>query len=446
MGPEDRVAHARGSRRNGSAFPASVGVWSRRFMRKASLGTIFLTVFLDLLGFGLVVPYLPAVARDHGASPFVATLLGAMYSAMQFLFVPFWGHLSDRVGRRPILLGSIAASALGMAALGTTDSLAGLFAARIFVGIATANLAVAAAYIADVTKPEERSRGMGLIGAAIGLGFVLGPVIGGLLQAHSPLARVGALPAYAAAALSAVNLGLAARFLPESLAPEGRRKKPRSASPFDAGRFRAAFAKQGVPAAILVQFLVVVSFSGMEQTFSLFTADEFRLGARGTGYILGVVGLVLILVQGGLIRPLSRVSTERTRIRAGVLVEAAGFTGVAMAPVLLGGSVPLLVAAMAVIALGSGFVNPSLSALVSRLGASDEQGSVLGVLQSAGALARAFGPAAGGILYESLGPRAPYGAAAVGMLLAAGASLALRAPAPGDSAAPLTSPEPPSPA
>lgn len=407
-------------------------------MRKASLGTIFLTVFLDLLGFGLVVPYLPAVARDHGASPLVATLLGAVYSAMQFLFVPFWGHLSDRTGRRPVLLGSIAASAIGMIALGSVGSLAGLFAARVFGGIATANLAVASAYIADVTRPEERSRGMGLIGAAIGLGFVLGPVLGGLLQAHSPIARVGALPAYAAAGLSAVNLAMAARFLPESLAPGDRGKKVRSASPFDAGRFRAAFGTEGIPAAMLVQFIVVVSFSGLEQTFSLFTADEFRLGARGTGYILGVVGVVLILVQGALMRPLARVSSERARVRCGVLIEAVGFAGVAMAPALLGGSRAVLVAGMAVIALGSGVANPSLSALVSRLGAAEGQGSVLGALQSAGALARVFGPAAGGMLYQSLGPRAPYAAAAVGMLLAAGASIALRTP----SARPDAAPEP----
>lgn len=399
-------------------------------MRKASLGTLFLTVFLDLLGFGLVVPYLPGVAREYGASPLVATLLGAAYSAMQFLFVPLWGHLSDRVGRRPVLLASIAASALGMVALGTVESLAGLFVARAFLGIATANVAVASAYIADVTRPEERSRGMGLIGAAIGLGFVLGPVAGGLLQAHSPIARVGALPAYAAAALSALDLVLAALFLPESLAPEDRGKKVRSLAPLSPSRFRAELGRSGVALAVLVHFVVVLSFSGLEQTFRLFTADAFRLGTRETGYILGVVGLVLIAVQGLLMRRLAPVASERTLVRAGALVEAAGFLAVAMSPAVLGGSVPVLVAGMATIALGSGLVNPSLSALVSRLGPADGQGSLLGVLQSAGALARVFGPAAGGLLYQSVSPRAPYAAAAAGMLVAACASLALRDPAP----------------
>ncbi|MFO0588793.1 MAG: MFS transporter [Polyangiaceae bacterium] len=406
-------------------------------MRKASLGTIFLTVFLDLLGFGLVVPYLPGVARDHGASPLVATLLGAAYSAMQFLFVPFWGHLSDRTGRRPILLASIAASAIAMAALGMVDSLAGLFVARIFAGIATANIAVAAAYIADVTKPEERARGMGMIGAAIGLGFVLGPVIGGLLQAHSPIERVGALPAFAAAALSLLNLLFAALFLPESLAEADRGKKVRSASPLDLQRFRVALAIDGVAAAVLVQFIVTLSFSGLEQTFRLFTEDGFHLGAKETGYILGVVGVTLILVQGALIRPLRKVFGERTLVRAGAAIEAAGFAVVAMSPVLLGGSVPILVVGMAVIALGSGLVNPCLSAHVSRLGAAEGQGAILGVLQASGALARVFGPASGGLLYQTLGPRAPYATGVFGMLLAAALSIRLRDPGPTEASVPL---------
>ncbi|HVR61507.1 MAG TPA: MFS transporter, partial [Polyangia bacterium] len=150
-------------------------------MKKASLGTLFLTVFLDLLGFGLVIPFLPGVARSLGAGDFVATLPGAVYSLMQFLFVPIWGRLSDRIGRRPVLLTSIAGSVLGMAALGAANSLVLIFAARIFSGIATANIAVAQAYIADVTTPENRARGMGIIGMAFGLGFIIGPFVGGEL-------------------------------------------------------------------------------------------------------------------------------------------------------------------------------------------------------------------------------------------------------------------------
>ena len=155
-------------------------------MRKASLGTIFLTVFIDLLGFGMVIPFLPGVARHLGASDLVASLTGSVYSLMQFLLVPVWGRLSDRVGRRPILLTSIAATAAGMALLGFANTLFLLFAARIFTGVATANIAVAQAYIADVTPPEGRARGMGLIGLAFGLGFIFGPFFGGEL-ARLPL-------------------------------------------------------------------------------------------------------------------------------------------------------------------------------------------------------------------------------------------------------------------
>ncbi|MBK8259445.1 MAG: MFS transporter [Polyangiaceae bacterium] len=397
-------------------------------MRKASIGTIFFTVFLDLLGFGLVVPYLPGVARDLGASPFLATLLGAVYSAMQFLFVPMWGHFSDRWGRRPILLVSIALTAVGMAALGTATTLTGLFIARAFVGMATANLAVASAYIADITGPENRSRGMGAIGAAIGLGFVLGPVFGGLLQAHSPIQRVGAAPAYAAAALSALNFVLAAITLPESLRPEIRGKAVRSLSPFDRRRFQLALGTPKMVAALAVQFVIVLSFSGMEQTFRLFTTDEFGFKTEQTGYVLGVVGVVLITVQAFFIRLFARVFSERALVRTGVLIEALGFAGVALSPAASGAKVGLLVVSMAVIAFGSGLANPSLSALVSRSTQPSEQGSALGTLQSVGALARVFGPTIAGLLYQSLGPQAPYAAAAVGMLIAGAVSFGLGSP------------------
>ena len=199
-------------------------------MRKASLGTIFLTVFLDLLGFGLVIPFLPGFARQLGASDFVATLTGAVYSLMQFLLVPVWGRLSDRIGRRPVLLASIAATAAGMVLLGFANTLVLLFAARLWSGMATANIAVAQAYIADVTPPEGRARGMGLIGLAFGLGFIFGPFVGGELARVPIMGRAGALPAFVAAGLSVVNLVLAATLLPESLAPESRGKPERPPS------------------------------------------------------------------------------------------------------------------------------------------------------------------------------------------------------------------------
>jgi MFS family permease len=406
-------------------------------MRKASLGTIFFTVFLDLVGFGLVVPYLPGVARAHGASDLTATLLGAVYSLMQLLFVPFWGHLSDRVGRRPLLLWSIAASAVGMLLLGSATSLWMLFIARIWSGIATSNIAVAQAYIADVTTADDRSRGMGLIGAGIGLGFIFGPVIGGVLEAYSPLTRVGALPAFAAAGLSLTNLILALTFLPESLPKDDRGKHVRSPHPFDIERFRVALRFPGVGAAMAVNFVVVLSFSGLEQTFRLFTIDDFNMSERGTGFVLGFVGIILVVVQGTLMRRIARIASERILIRTGVLIEAAGFLCIALSPSFGRVAVGALYAGMGVVALGSALTAPSLSAFVSKCSDGQHQGVVLGVLQSAGAFARVFGPPTGGLLYGTLGHRVPYAAAAIGMLIAGVVSLRLRAPEAAAARAPM---------
>src|SRR3954469_4412112 len=210
--------------------------------RTASIGTLFLTVFIDLLGFGLVIPFLPGLARRLRARDFVATMPGAVYSIMQFVFIPVWGKLSDRIGRRPVLLWSIAATAVGMALLGLAPSLLLLLAARAFSGIATANIAVAQAYVADVTPPEHRARGMGIIGIAFGLGFILGPFVGGELSRFPVLGREGTLPAFVAAGLAVINFVLALRTLPESLPPERRGKSLRRAVPLDIAALRAAIA------------------------------------------------------------------------------------------------------------------------------------------------------------------------------------------------------------
>ncbi|HEY4184952.1 MAG TPA: MFS transporter [Polyangia bacterium] len=398
-------------------------------MRKASLGTIFLTVFLDLLGFGMVIPFLPGVARHLGASDLVASLTGSVYSLMQFLLVPVWGRLSDRIGRRPILLTSIAATAAGMALLGVANSLFLLFAARIFTGIATANIAVAQAYIADVTPPEGRARGMGLIGLAFGLGFIFGPFFGGEL-ARLPLhGHPGALPAFAAAGLSLINLVMATLTLPESLPPERRgtaaaASRHRS-SPFDFASVKRALATPDVGRALTINFLVVFWFAGMEQTFRLFTDDAFHMSDAATGGLFGLVGVVAAIVQGGLIGRLTRRFGEVRLLTIGLAVQAAGFALLGASPRLPFGSRTALALSCVLIAGGSGLVTPSVSSYVSRQAGSDVQGLTLGTLQSLSALARVLGPAVGGLLYQAIAIPAPYFAGALGMVLAAWLSFGL---------------------
>jgi DHA1 family tetracycline resistance protein-like MFS transporter len=394
------------------------------------LGAIFLTVFVDLLGFGLVLPFLAKEARDtFGVSEFVATLLGSVYSLMQFLFVPVWGRVSDRVGRRPVLLWSIAGTALTMAGLGAGlacgRSILWLFAARGFGGIATANLGTASAYIADITRPEDRAKGMGLIGMAFGLGFIIGPAVGGALAKIDVAGRHGAVPCLVAAGLSVVNFGWVAFGVAESLPPERRAGAPRrKLAPLNIDAMRDAFALPGVALAISVNFLVILSFTNLDQTFTFFCADLFQIDEAGTGYVLAFIGVVAAGVQGGLVRPLSRRYDEASLMRAGTLTQAMAFAGLVGAGSV--GSRAMLYASGGLLAVGNGLTQPTTSAFISRRAPPERQGGTLGTNQSLASLARTFGPALGGWLYASIGARAPYTAAAIGMVVALALATGLR--------------------
>ena len=401
---------------------------------RPSLFAIFFTVFLDLLGFGLVMPFLAKEARDaFGTTEFVATLLGSTYSLMQFLFVPVRGRLSDRVGRRPVLLWSIAGTALAMAGLGSGlaigRSIVWLFAARIFGGIATANLGTASAYIADITKPEERAKGMGMIGVAFGLGFILGPALGGALAKVPVHGHFGALPCFVAAGLSVVNFVWAVLGVGESLPPEKRaRIARRSLAPMNVAAMRRAFALPGLARGVIVNFLIVLAFTNLDQTFTFFNADLFAIDERGTGYLLAFIGVVAALVQGGVIRPLSKRVSDAALVRSGVFLQALAFAGFVAAGTTA--SRAMLYASGALLALGNGLSQPSTSAYVSKCAPPEQQGEALGTYQSFASLARTFGPAMGGYLYGSLGARMPYAAAAGGMVVAFVVALGLRAHAP----------------
>lgn len=395
--------------------------------RAPSLGPIFLTVVLDLLGFGLVFPFLAEEARDSFHAPAIlATALSSVYSLMQFLFVPVWGRLSDRIGRRPVLVWSVLATAIGMA--GLACSLAfhlgiwALFAARMWSGIATANLGTASAYIADVTKPEDRAKGMGLIGAAFGIGFVFGPFVGGVLAPILVNGHSGVWPCALAAVLSLVNFTWVFFGVPESFPAEKRSKAPRSMSPLNIEGIRYAATRPGMLAAVLVNFVVIVSFSELEQTFRWFNKDLFAMDQRSTGYLFGVIGITGAIVQGGIVRRLPKGTEDARVIGVGTALQWFAFALLAISP-----SVGrwLLYVAGIVLALGNGLTQPSTSAYISKRADAANQGSALSTSQSFASLARMVGPLLGGFFYGSIGPRVPYIVASAGMLFAFVLSLRL---------------------
>jgi DHA1 family tetracycline resistance protein-like MFS transporter len=387
-------------------------------VRRASLGTLFLTVFLDLVGFGLVIPFLPAMARDMGAGDFLAAALVAVYSLMQFLAVPVWGRLSDRVGRRPVLLWSITASAMGMVFLGLAQSLVTVFLARAWSGAATANIAVAQAYIADVTPPRERAKGMGIIGASFGLGFMIGPFLGGELGRFHVIGHQGTLPAFFSAALSVVNLIFALRFLPESLPKENRQTQVRKRGLIDLQALRETSRYPGVALLLVVAASSIFWFAGVQAIFRLFTLDAFAMSVEGTGRVLGFVGLISLIVQGGLIGRLNRRFGEIRLLAVALVLMSLGFV---LHGLSVSAGVPLFLVASAVSAVGMALHMPSVSSYLSRRVGPEAQGGTLGLLQSAGALARTTGPLVWGVLYDGLGLRLPFyiAAAAIAALLVA---------------------------
>jgi MFS family permease len=386
--------------------------------RRASLASLFVVVFIDLLGFGMVIPVMALYAERLGAPDDQIGWLMTGYSAMQFVFTPIWGRLSDRWGRRPLLLLSIAMTAVGFFGYASAPSFAWLLVSRLFAGAATANIAIAQAYIADVTPPEGRAKGMGIIGAAFGLGFVLGPAMGGLLSNISL-----SLPGYAAGALAVAN-GIAAFFvLPEPAARQVADRRPHF------GALALELRRPGVGRLIAIYLLAVLAFAGMESTFALIAAHRFQLDQRNVSYVFAFIGVVVTVVQGGLIGPLTRRFGERALLVTGLLLQAVGLAAVPYAGGLAG-----LLAACLPLASGSGLFSPSATSLLSRSARAEDQGGTLGIGQSAAALGRIAGPISATNAYQHLWFAAPYLGGAVIMLAAAALGSTLRAPAPGPAA------------
>ncbi len=374
-------------------------------MKSSPLIAILLTVFIALVGFGIVIPLLPIYAQHLGAGGTTVGLLLMSYSLVQFLLAPTMGKLSDRIGRRPVILAALAVTVLSYVLLATADSLPMLFASRILAGIGGADITVAQAYIADVTTRENRAKGMGLFGAAFGFGFMVGPVMGATLT-HAGRAA----PALAAAGFAFVTLVFATFALHEP--------KRHETAPSIRGVRAVRGIAAGALALIAVNFAAILVQGQFQSMLVLFTHERFQWGERENGYYLGLCGLVAVVVQAGLVGRISRKVGPTPMIRAGLVLIGAGMLIASFAH-----SAAMMATGGMINAVGISLVLPSLTALSSLSAAADQQGHVLGVFQSTGSLARIAAPLLGGFLFDRVAPAAPLVAGGVIALVTAVASV-----------------------
>ncbi len=403
--------------------------------RRASLFLIFVTVFIDLLGFGIVLPLLPRYGKHFGIGGFELGALMSSFSLMQFVFAPIWGRISDRIGRRPVLMVGLAGSTVFYALFGYVTSLGSggtllglgvvpwLFLTRIGAGIAGATIPTAQAYIADLTGAKDRAKGMALIGAAFGIGFTFGPLLGAGFVSADEAAPPSAMPGYIASALSGLALLSAIFKLGESLAPGS---KPVGHSWFDAGSFARAVRRPAIGLVLLAIFVTTFAFAQFEATLALLTKDGFHLSDRHNFFVFAYIGFVLSISQGMLVRRLVPRVGEFRMAMAGVGLMTVGLalTGFAAGQSSLG----LLLGVLPVSVVGFSALTPSLQGLLSLRTPETEQGGMLGLGQSVSAMARILGPWVGNILFER-GPALPYWAGAAIMAVGAVGVAALLGPA-----------------
>lgn len=365
-------------------------------MKRSPLVVIFTTVFIDLVGFGIVIPVLPFYAEGtrFNATPRTVGLLFASYSIMQLVFSPLLGRLSDKYGRRPVLLISIIGTGIGFLILGFATTLWMLFVGRILDGITGGNISTAQAYIADVTSKEDRAKGMGLLGAAFGLGFVLGPAIGGILSGWGI-----AVPFLFAAGLCFANAVLLYFTLPETVTAD-HPARVSAAGGRGLSQLIESIAQPRLGFVLAIYFLFIVAFSIMTTSFSLYTIFRFGYDAQHTGYLFAYVGVIAVIIQGGLIGRLVKRFGELPLVIVGALCFAGSLFAIPFVGPDVGGLLALLIGG-GIFSMGNSLATPALASLASKSVGPAQQGSVLGVTQSAASLARAVGPSLAAVLIHS---------------------------------------------
>ncbi|MBI5303691.1 MAG: MFS transporter [Chloroflexi bacterium] len=366
--------------------------------QRSPLAFIFVTVFVDLLGYGIMIPLLPYFVQEQHAGAFFAGALGSVYALMQLVSGPILGELSDRHGRRPVLLVCLLGTATAFLLLGLANSLALIFLAVALDGITGGNLTTAYAYIADITTPENRARGMGLVGAAFGLGLMLGPALGGLLSAFGL-----SVPAFVACAIALANVIFGWRVLPESLLPEKRKTTSEHRALNWVAQLRGVIALPTLRALLLAMFLLNLAFAGLQTNFPLFSQARFGWDSTRNGFFFAFVGVCAVLIQGVLFGKIQPVFGEKRRVIGGLGLMMASLAAIAVAP-----QDWMVYPIVALGALGSGTSIPSLTSLVSQRVDAREQGRLMGGTQAILSLAMIVGPTIAGASFDAIAITAPY--------------------------------------
>jgi MFS transporter, DHA1 family, tetracycline resistance protein len=359
---------------------------------------IFITVFVDLLSYGIMLPLLPFFVQAQDGGALIAGMLSSFYAFTQLFTGPIIGSLSDRFGRRPVLLICLCGTALGYLILGLANSLALLFLAVLIDGLTGGNLTTVYAYIADVTNSENRARGMGLVGAAFGLGLMAGPALGGFLSQYGLY-----VPAFVACGIALSNVVFGYFVLPESLPIEKRQIKPISESFNWLGQFTGLFSQINIQKLLIAMFLLNLAFAGLQSNFPLYSNFRFQWNPTQNGYFYLYVGVCAVFIQGFLFGKLQPRFGEKRLTIFGLTLMAIGLAGMAFAP-----QAWMLFPAVTIVALGTGTSIPSLTALVSLRVSESEQGRLMGGTQTLLALTNIFGPIIAGISFELITFSAPY--------------------------------------